>query len=91
LGQASFLFQSNETPPTHKNMIYGFQWVMIAIPSVVVFSTLCSTALGLDPPGPIKSTIPVAISNFEWQSSKRRFPRDYFSIDEFKILCYEKW
>ena len=49
MAQDTFLFQLNETPPIHKNIIYGLQWVMIAIPSVVVFSTLCSTALGLDP------------------------------------------
>ena len=53
LGQDLFLFQLNETPPIHKNIIYGLQWVMTAIPSVVVFSTLCSTALGLDPNGQI--------------------------------------
>jgi uracil permease len=49
LGQDTFLFQLNESPPIHKNLIYGLQWVMIAIPNVVVFSTLCATALGLDP------------------------------------------
>lgn len=49
MAQDTFLFQLNETPPIHKNIIYGLQWVMIAIPGVVVFSTLCSTALGLDP------------------------------------------
>jgi xanthine/uracil permease len=49
LVQDTFLFQLNETPPIHKNIIYGLQWVMIAIPGVVVFSALCSTALGLDP------------------------------------------
>ena len=49
LGQDTFLFQLNESPPIHKNLIYGLQWVMIAIPNVVVFSTICSTVLGLDP------------------------------------------
>ena len=51
--QDTFLFQLNEAPPPHKNIIYGLQWVMIAIPGVVVFSTLCSTALGLDPAGQV--------------------------------------
>jgi xanthine/uracil permease len=49
LGQDTFLFQLNENPPIHKNLIYGLQWVMIAIPNVVVFSTLCGAALRLDP------------------------------------------
>jgi uracil permease len=49
LGQDTFLFQLNEKPPIHKTLIYGFQWVMIAIPNVVVFSALCGNALGLDP------------------------------------------
>jgi uracil permease len=53
LGQDTFLFQLNESPPIHKNLIYGLQWVMIAIPNVVVFSTICSTVLGLDPAGQI--------------------------------------
>jgi len=45
----TFHFRLNETPPFFKNLAYGFQWVMIAIPNVVVFSALCGTALGLDP------------------------------------------
>jgi uracil permease len=49
LGQESFLYQLNESPPIHKNFIYGLQWFMIAIPNVVVFSTLCGAALGLNP------------------------------------------
>ena len=49
MGQETFLFQLNENPPLHKNLIYGLQWVLIAIPIVVVFSTLCGTALKLDP------------------------------------------
>jgi uracil permease len=49
LGQESFLFQLNESPPIHKNFIYGLQWFMIAIPNVVVFSALCGAALGLNP------------------------------------------
>jgi xanthine/uracil permease len=48
-GQEPFLFQLNERPPIHKNIIYGLQWVMIAIPNVVIFSTLCGAALGLNP------------------------------------------
>ena len=47
MGQDTFLFQLDERPPVHKNLIYGLQWVIIAIPSVVVFSTLCGGALGL--------------------------------------------
>jgi uracil permease len=43
------LYQLNERPPLHKNLIYGLQWVMTSIPSVVFFSTLCGVALGLDP------------------------------------------
>ena len=47
--QETFLYQLDEVPPIHKNLIYGLQWVMIKIPSIVIFSTLCSVALGLDP------------------------------------------
>ena len=47
--EQTFQFQLNETPPFFKNLAYGLQWVMIAIPSVVFFSTLCGVALGLDP------------------------------------------
>lgn len=46
--EQTFQFQLNETPPFFKNLAYGLQWVIIAIPSVVVFSTLCGAALGLD-------------------------------------------
>jgi len=53
LKQEAFLYQLDESPPIHKGLIYGLQWVMIAIPNVVVFSTLCSSALGLDPAGQI--------------------------------------
>jgi uracil permease len=47
--EQTFQFQLNETPPFFKNLAYGLQWVMIAIPNVVVFSTLCGAALGFDP------------------------------------------
>ncbi len=47
--EQTFQFQLNETPPFFKNLAYGLQWVMIAIPNVVVFSTLCGTALRFDP------------------------------------------
>ena len=47
--QETFIFQLDEKPPFFRNLIYGLQWVTIAIPSVVIFSTLCSTALGLNP------------------------------------------
>ena len=49
MGQDTFLFQLNENPPIHKNFIYGLQWFMIAIPNVVIFSTLCGAALELNP------------------------------------------
>jgi xanthine/uracil permease len=49
LGQETFLYQLNEKPPLHKNLIYGLQWALTSIPSVAFFSTLCGTALGLDP------------------------------------------
>jgi len=53
LAQETFLYQLNERPPFHKNVIYGLQWVLTSIPSVVFFSTLCGVALGLDPAGQI--------------------------------------
>jgi uracil permease len=49
LEQRTFLFQINETPPFFKNLAYGLQWVMVAIPNVIVFSALGATALHLDP------------------------------------------
>ena len=49
MAQDTFLFQLNENPPIHKNFIYGLQWFMIAIPNVVIFSTLCGAALELNP------------------------------------------
>jgi hypothetical protein len=39
LGQGTFLFQLNETPPFQESA-YGLQWVMVAIPNVIVFSAL---------------------------------------------------
>jgi len=39
-GQGTFLFQLNETPPFFKNLAYGLQWMMVAIPNVIVFSAL---------------------------------------------------
>jgi uracil permease len=53
LAQETFLYQLNERPPFHKNLIYGLQWVLTSIPAVVFFSTLCGAALGLDPAGQI--------------------------------------
>ena len=47
--QRSFVFELNENPPIFYNLLYGLQWVLIAIPNVVIFSALCSTALGLRP------------------------------------------
>lgn len=47
--EQTFQFQLNETPPFFKNLAYGLQWVMVAIPGIVVFSALCSAALQLDP------------------------------------------
>jgi uracil permease len=49
LEQHAFIFQLNETPPLLKSLIYGLQWVMIAIPNVIIFSALGSAALHLDP------------------------------------------
>ncbi|HUL31273.1 MAG TPA: solute carrier family 23 protein [Thermodesulfobacteriota bacterium] len=49
MAQESFLYQLDENPPFHKNLIYGLQWVMTSIPSVAFFATLCGVALGLDP------------------------------------------
>jgi len=43
-----FQFQLNEVPPFFKNLAYALQWVMIAIPNVIIFSALGSTALQLD-------------------------------------------
>ncbi len=47
--QRSFVFELNENPPIFHNLLYGLQWVLIAIPNAVIFSALCSTALGLRP------------------------------------------
>ena len=47
--EQTFQFQLNEAPPFFKNLAYGLQWVMIAIPIVVFFSILCGVALRLDP------------------------------------------
>ena len=49
MAQETFIFELDEKPPTFKTVIYGFQWVMVSIPAVAVFSALCSNALGLDP------------------------------------------
>ena len=49
MGQETFLYQLDQRPPIHKNLIYGLQWVITSIPTVVFFSTLCGVALGLDP------------------------------------------
>jgi xanthine/uracil permease len=45
----TFQFQLNETPPFFKNLAYALQWVMIAIPNIIVFSGLGSAVLQLDP------------------------------------------
>jgi xanthine/uracil permease len=44
-----FVFELNENPPIFKNLLYGLQWVLIAIPNVMIFSALCSKALGFHP------------------------------------------
>jgi xanthine/uracil permease len=62
LAQETFLYQLDERPPLHKNVIYGLQWVLTSIPSVVFFSTLCGVALGLDPAGQISFSQRLLIS-----------------------------
>ena len=49
----NFQYQLNETPPFFKNLVYGLQWLMTSVPSIVVFSTFCAAALGLDAAGRI--------------------------------------
>lgn len=44
-----FLYGLDEKPPLGKTLLYGLQWIMIAIPNVVVFSTLCGGVLKLNP------------------------------------------
>ena len=51
--QEAFVYELNEKPKIFYNFIYGLQWVLIAIPNVVIFSALCSSALGLPPSGQI--------------------------------------
>lgn len=46
--QKIFLFELNENPPFFKNLTYGLQWLIMAVPNIVVFSSLCATALGFD-------------------------------------------
>jgi xanthine/uracil permease len=53
LPQETFLYGLDEKPPMGKSLIYGLQWIMVAIPNVVVFSALCGAALRLDPAGVI--------------------------------------
>jgi xanthine/uracil permease len=53
LAEPDFLYRLDEKPPLLKSVVYGLQWMMVAIPNVVVFSALCSAALGLDPAGQI--------------------------------------
>jgi xanthine/uracil permease len=49
LSHESFLYGLDEKPPFGKTVLYGLQWIMIAIPNVVVFSTLCGAVLNLNP------------------------------------------
>lgn len=51
--QLNFIYGLNENPPFMKGLLYGLQWVMITIPNVMIFSALCSGALGLNPEGQI--------------------------------------
>ncbi|NWF92415.1 MAG: purine/pyrimidine permease [Syntrophaceae bacterium] len=49
MDEHSFQFQLNETPPFFKSLAYGLQWVMVAIPNIIVFAGLGSAALQLEP------------------------------------------
>ena len=53
MAQPNFIYGLDENPPLVKGILYGLQWVMITIPSVMIFSALCSVALGLGPEGQI--------------------------------------
>jgi xanthine/uracil permease len=47
----SFHYNLNEAPPFFKNLAYGLQWIIVTLPSIIVFSALGSAALHLDPAG----------------------------------------
>jgi uracil permease len=51
MDEHSFHYHLNEAPPFFKNLAYGLQWIIVTIPSIIVFSALGSAALHLDPAG----------------------------------------
>lgn len=51
MDEHSFQYHLNDAPPFFKNLAYGLQWIIVTIPSIIVFSALGSAALHLDPAG----------------------------------------
>ncbi len=76
--EQTFIYGLNENPPPFKGLLYGLQWVMITIPSVIVFSSLCSGALGLSPEAQISYSqrllIVIGIMNIVQSLKGHRYP-----------------
>ena len=74
----NFIYGLDENPPLLKGLLYGLQWVMITIPSVMIFSSLCSGALGLSPEAQISYSqrllIVIGIMNIIQSLKGHRYP-----------------
>ena len=73
-----FIYGLDEHPPLFKGLLYGLQWVMITIPNVMIFSSLCSGALGLSPEAQISYSqrllIVIGVMNMLQSLKGHRFP-----------------
>lgn len=73
-----FIYGLDEHPPLLRGLLYGLQWVMITIPNVMIFSSLCSGALGLSPEGQISYSqrllVVIGAMNIVQSLKGHRFP-----------------
>jgi uracil permease len=78
MNQQGFIYELDENPPLFKGLLYGFQWVMITIPNVMIFTALCSGALGLGPEAQISFSqrllIVIGIMNILQSLKGHRYP-----------------
>jgi len=76
--EEKLIYGVDENPPPLRGLFYGLQWVMITIPNVMIFSVLCSGALGMSPEAQISFSqrllIVIGIMNILQSLKGHRYP-----------------
>jgi uracil permease len=54
MDKPSYIYDLDDRPPLHYNVLYGLQWAFIAFPIVIIMTTMAGAALELDVAGSIR-------------------------------------